>query len=366
MDGPFQSTDFPRRMNLFMGRTTFARFASGILATALLLGGCGGSAPKPATPAPEAPKAPAAEAKELSLYTSFGADLYNPIAEAFEKATGIKVNVVFAGTGEMLTRIDAEKAAPQGDVMLGGGAESFEAYRPDFEAYKVKDDPAVPDSLKAPDRLWYGYNSLPMVIMYNKNQVKDADAPKSWKDLLDPKWKGKLAMSDANKSGTAFVQTVTMLHLFGKEDGKGWDVVKGVIANAKVLGSSSLPPKGVNDGEYAVALTHENAAWKFAQAGGPVAWVYPAEGTATIPDSLSLIKGAKHPNNAKQFMDWMMSTEGQALAAKMGLRPARTDAAAPQGLKPASEIKMIQLDMPWVAAKRNDILNNWKDILTSK
>lgn len=336
-----------------VGRKAIVKLMAGLVAAASLLAGCsaGGAG---------------GGDQRLSLYTSFGADLYNPMVEAFEKASGIKVDVVFAGTGEMMKRIESEGANPQGDVMLGGGAESFEAYRAIFEPYKVKDDAAVPAALKAPDHLWYGYNSLPMVIMYNKRLVTDAEAPKGWQDLTDPKWANRIAMANATKSGTAFVQVATMLTLFGKEDGKGWETVKGVVKNAKVLDSSSLPPRGVNDGEYAIALTHEREPWKYAQAGGPVGFVYPSEGTATIPDSAAIIKGAKHPQAARQFMDWLFTKEGQELASSLGLRPARTDVAAPEGFLPASEIKMVELDMAWVAANRSALLDTWKDLITSK
>ncbi|MDF2628880.1 MAG: iron transporter substrate-binding protein [Symbiobacteriaceae bacterium] len=336
------------------------KWMTGLLVAATLTAGCGG--------APQGDKAPAApkeEEKRLTFYTSFGADLHNPIAQAFEKETGIKVDVVTAGTGEMLNRIKAEAAAPQGDVMLGGGAESYEAYRDYFEAYKVKDDAAVPAAMKAPDNLWYGYNALPMVIAYNKNLVPAAEAPKGWKDLTDPKWKGKIAMADANKSGTSFVQVVTMLTLFGKEPGgQGWRTVEGVVKNSKVLGSSSLPPKGVNDGEYHLALTIESSVLKYATAGGPIAMIYPAEGTATIPDSASVIKGAQHPQNARKFMDFLFSKTGQELAAKLGLRPTRSDVAPPQGLQPLDQIKLVTLDMPWVATKRSEILSQWQDVMT--
>jgi iron(III) transport system substrate-binding protein len=344
-------------------RKTTLKLMTGLVAAAILLAGCG-SKPEPTTPSNPTPAAPKAEEKRLSLYTSFGADLYNPIAEAFTKETGIAVDVVFAGTGEVLNRIKGEAAAPQGDVMLGGGAESFEAYRTYFEAYKVKDDAAVLPAFKATDNLWYGYDALPMVIAYNKNLVKDTEAPKGWKDLTDPKWKGKIAMADANKSGTSFVQVATMLTIFGRDDNKGWDVIKGVVANAKILGSSSLPPKGVNDGEYPLALTHENAVWKFAKAGGPIAMVYPAEGTATIPDSAAVIKGAKHPQNARVFMDWLFSKSGQQVAVTLGLRPVRSDVTPPEGLVALDKVKLINLDIPWASSKRQDILTAWQDVIS--
>jgi len=348
----------------------FPKVGALLLTVALVVSGCGGAKTPAETPSgakeqPAAQEPAKAEEKLLTLYTSFGADLYNPIIEAFEKQSGIQVDVVFGGTGEMLARLQAEKDAPMADVMLGGGAESYEAYRPLFEPYTIKEDQAVPEALKAKDRLWYGFNSLPMVIMYNKDQVKEADLPKGWQDLQAPQWKDRLAMSDATKSGTAFVQVVTMLTLFGRENGQGWAAVESVVKNAKVLGSSSLPPKGVAEGEYALALTHENAAWKYANAGSPVGWVYPVEGTATIPDSVAVVKGAKHPSNARLFLDFLFSKETQEMASKqLGLRASRSDVAPAEGLKPASELKLITLDVAWVAADRTKILDTWKDILT--
>jgi len=347
-------------------RKNWVKTVATAVALLLLAAGCGGQAQtKPAADQtkPGTPAAPAEE-KRLTLYTSFGADLYNPIAEAFKKETGIEVDVVYAGTGEILKRIDAEKAAPQGDVMLGGGAESFEAYRPAFEAYKIKEDDAIPANLKAADRLWYANNALPLVIAYNKNLVKETEKPSGWKDLTDPKWKGKIAMANAAKSGTSFLQVTTMLTIFGRDDGKGWDVVKGIVKNAKVLDSSTQVIKGTNDGEYSVSLTYEHGAWKYLKAGGPVGLVYPAEGTGTMIDSVAVIKGAKHPQNARTFMDWLLGKQGQAVTAQLGLRPARADVASPEGLPAIDKIKRVDVDQNWAVAKRNDILTTWQEILT--
>ncbi len=343
------------------------KMLAGLLAAAVLVAGCGGSKPAPAAENPKPEAAQPAEEKRLTLYTSFGADLYNPIVQAFEEKTGIKVDTVFGGTGEVLNRIKAEKDAPMGDVMLGGGSESYEAYREYFTTYQVKNAETVPANLKAKDGLWYGFNSLPMVIMYNKNAVKESEKPAGWKDLLDPKWKGKLAIADATKSGTSFVQVATVVSIFGREGGKGWETVEGIVKNAKVLSSSSLPPKGVNDGEYALALTHENAAWKFWKAGGQVGWVYPTEGTSAIADSVGVIKGGKHPNNAKLFMEFLFSKETQELAStKLGLRPARADITPPEGLVPTGQIKFITLEDSYVIGQREQILNSWKDVVTKQ
>lgn len=331
------------------------RHLAALVLLAALAGGCAGT---PGTPAEE---------PRLTLYTSFGADLYNPLAQAFTRETGIQVDVVSGGTGEILKRVEAEKASPQADVVLGGGAESFAAYPGLWQPYTVKDDAQIPGTLKAPDRSWYGFNSLPMVIAYNTRLVSAAAAPQGWRDLTDPQWQGKLAMADAARSGTSFAQVLAMLTLFGRDDGQGWQVVRQVVANARVLSSSSLPLKGVNDGEYAVALTYEQGAFKYMQAGGPVAIVYPREGTVSFPDAVALVQGARHPRNARRFLDWLFSQPTQELAARqLLLRPARQDVAPPPGLVPAREIKLIDLDMDWAARQRGEILKTWKEIVTGK
>lgn len=329
-----------------------AKWMASALLVLLVLAGCSGLSGK--TP----------EEKRLTLYTSFSPDLYNPMAEAFTKATGIPVDIVFGGTGVMLQRIEAEKGNPQGDVMLGGGAESFAAFRANFEPYKIQEAARIPADLKAADGLWHAYNSLPMVLMVNTNLVPEAERPKGWADLLHPRFKGKIAMADAGKSGTAFVQVATMLTLFGRDDGKGWQAVEGLVANAKVLGSSSMPIKGVNDGEYAVGLTYEQGAHKYLAAGGPVALIYPQEGTAAIADAVAVIKGAPHPQNARRFVDWLFTREAQELGAQMGLRPARSDIAPPAGLKPSGQITFVQLDQAWVTANREAILARWKELIS--
>lgn len=336
-----------------------AKLAGGILTAALLLTGCG-KAPEPA-----APGAPQAEEKRLTLYTSFGADLYNPIAEAFTKETGIAVDVVAAGTGEMMQRIKAESANPQGDVMLGGGADSFESFRESFEPYVAKEAGLLPENLKAKDGLWHANNALPVVIAYNKNLVPAGEVPAGWQDLTNPKWQGKIVMSNAVKSGTAFTQVTNILTVFGKEaGGQGWQVIEGIVKNAKVLDSSSQVIKGVNDGEYALSLTYEHGAYKYMKAGGPVGLIYPAEGAAIMVDSMAVIKGAKHPTNARTFIDWLLSKSGQELSASMGLRPARGDIALPEGLKPIDQIKTLLVDQKWATEQRTAILNTWQEIIT--
>jgi iron(III) transport system substrate-binding protein len=336
--------------------------------TAVLASACGGAA-KTNTPAPtpaagtDAKKAD--EPKELVVYTSHTQDIHEPLIKAFEDKTGIKVSIVYAGSGDLFKRMEAEAANPAGDVIFGGGAETYEANKKLLEPYKTKEAANLAAGMIAPDNTWTGFTALPMVLMYNTKLVPAGQEPKSWADLADPKWKGKIAMPDAAKSGSAYTTVVTVLHAIGRDDNKGWDLMKKIVANTKVLGSSTQPPKGANDGEYAIALTHEEAAAKYVAAGGPVKIVYPTEGTSNVPDAVAIIKGAKHPNNAKTFIDFMTGKDMQEYVVKnLSRRSVRTDVAPAAGLEDIKKIKFVNYDMSWAATQREKVLSQWKDIVT--
>ncbi|HWI64525.1 MAG TPA: ABC transporter substrate-binding protein [Symbiobacteriaceae bacterium] len=335
--------------------------------TALMITACGGAAKtNTATPAPAAKETKVAEEpKEITVYTSHTQEIHTPLIKAFEEKTGIKVQVIYAGSGDLFKRIEAEAANPLGDVMFGGGAETHEASKKFLEPYKSKEAANLAEGMIAADNAWTGFTALPIVMMYNTKLVPADQAPKSFADLLDPKWKGKIAMPDAAKSGSAYTTVVTMLHAIGRDDNKGWDFIKKLVPQMKVLGSSTQPPKGANDGEYAIALTHEEGAVKYVTAGGPVKVVYPAEGTSNVPDAISIIKGAKHPNNAKIFVDFMVSKELQENVVKtLNRRSVRTDVAPTPGLADIKSIKFIKYDMNWAATQREKVLETWKGIIT--
>lgn len=304
------------------------------------------------------------EPKELVVYTAHPPDTHEPLLQKFEDETGIKVTVVYAGTGELFQKIQAEAANPQADVMFGGGAESHEANKEFLEPYRPNGADQLAPGAMAADNTWTGFTALPMVIMYNTELVSPEEVPQSWADLADPKWRGKIAMPDPAKSGSAYTSLVTMLEAAGRGDA-AWDLVKDIIANTAILGSSTAAPKGVNDGEYALAITHEEGGAKYKAAGGPVDFVYPSEGTSAVPDATAILKGAKHPNNAKLFVDWTIKKETQEqIVATLKRRSVRLDVNPADGLPPTSEIKLVDYDMDFASGEREAILDRWKDIVT--
>lgn len=304
--------------------------------------------------------------KEVTVYSPHPADPLNAGVKLFEEKTGIKVNVVAAGTGELLKRIEAEAANPLADVLWGGGAESLAAYADYFEEFTSSESAVIDAGNKDPNNKWIGESPLPMVIMYNKKLVAEADVPKGWEDLLDPKFKGQIAYADPAKSGSSFTILATMVTAFGGDE-KGWDFIKKFVAalDGKVLGSSSGVYKGVNDGEYAVGLTLEKSAQEYVKANpDTVGFIYPEEGTSAVPDGIALVKGAKNKEAAEIFINFMLSAENQQMMSdNYNRRPVRNDLNAPEGLPTLAEIKLVDYDFDWASGSKAEILESWKQIV---
>jgi iron(III) transport system substrate-binding protein len=306
------------------------------------------------------------DSNSLTVYSPHQNEIINPIVKEFQDRTGIKVDVVTGGTGELLNRVTAEEGNPGGDVFWGGGAESLEAFGDSFEPYKTAEDEAIPAEYKSPDNVWTGFSALPMVIMYNQEMVDDANAPKSWEDLLDEQWAGKIAYVEPSKSGSAYTQLVTMLTAYQNDGNDGWGFVEDFVANldGTILASSSAVPKGVADGEFPVGITLEEAAYRYIAGGASVNVNYPEEGTSAVPDGVALIKDAKNAENAKKFIDFLVSKDVQEMIVEdFSRRAVRNDVNPPEGLIGSDEIPLVDYDFGWSAENKEEVMEQFQQIL---
>ena len=184
--------------------------------------------------------ASAMTAGSLVVYSPHDADPLNAGVAMFQAAyPDIDVQVIAAGTGELCQRIVAEAENPQGDVLWGGGADTLAGYVDYFEPYVCANDAVIGDAYKDAADMWIGESPLPMVIIYNKTMIDEADVPKTWDDLCNPALKGKIAYASPAKSGSAYTQLGTML--FSKPTvEEGWEMVFNFIKNldGKVQSSS--------------------------------------------------------------------------------------------------------------------------------
>jgi len=306
--------------------------------------------------------------KKLVVYCPHPLVFIEPIVKKFEAATGIQTEVVAAGTGELLKRIEAESANPLGDVMWGGSMSTLDPSRKFFEPYHSPEETAFFDDVKVADGKITSFTQIPSVIMVNTKLVGNIKV-EGYQDLLNPALKGKIAFADPSKSSSSFEHIVNILYAMGKGDpDKGWGYVKDLAKNldGKLLSGSSAVYKGVADGEYTVGLTFEEGAATYVKSKAPVKIVYMNEGVISKADGTAIIKGAKNLENAKKFIDFISSKDTQTLiASQLNRRSVRKDVPSGEGLLPMTKINLIQDNAEVVNKSKRQWLEKFKDIYTS-
>lgn len=343
-----------------------------VLAMALSLCACGGTTASDAKSTPDAKAAsdakpaPAAEKPSgtVTVYVAHNADQYNTVIQEFQEIYDIEVLAVSLGGGDALQRVAAEAENPQCDVVWGPTTDSLEAYKSYFQPYTYSDAANTFTNLNDPEGLWTAESQQPSVLMYNKELVSEEDVPKTWEDLLDPKWEGKIASANPGSSSSAY--TILCTAVMSTSDGdyeKGWEYVNKLASQIIISGGSSSVYKGVADGEYPLGLTLEQLAYVYVSANpDKVGMVYPENGSSNAPDGFAMIKNCPEPENAKIFMDFLLSKECQQIMSdQFGRRTVRKDVAQPSGLPTLEEINCIDYDFAW-AGNKADVVARWDEI----
>ena len=300
----------------------------------------------------------AAHAQTVVLYSSNNPETIQAALDVVkQKAPDLNVQTVTGGTGTMMKRIEAEAQNPRGDLFWSGGFGTLGSYSSQLQPYTPDGLDAIPEAFRGPDNLWVGTNVHLMVIMVNQRQLRGLPEPTTWSDLMKPEWKGKFAITDPSKSGTAYLLVYGLYQQFGQE---GLDKI---AANAVMTGSSGNTYKGVGNGEYAAGLTLEYAAYEYVAGGQKeIKLVYPTEGSYLAPEGMFIIKGAKNLEAAKALYNGLMSKEVQeALLVKNFRRPVREDidVAALTSLPSIKDVKVFEFDQGQAAADYEKVVAAW-------
>jgi len=296
---------------------------------------------------------------EVVVYTAHEESIINALVPLFEKETGIKVNYVKLASGDVIKRAKAEMGNPQADVIWSIGGEQLEAENQILQAYTPKDWDKVAAVYKVGTN-WLPYTGIMNVFIVNTKMLKPDQYPHKWTDLTDARFKKLISSARADKSGSSYMQLANVISVYGD---KGWDIYKGIMKNMVISTSSGSVPKFVNDGEQAVGITLEDNAFRYVSGGGPVAIVYPADGTVAAPDGMAILKGAPNLANAKTFIDWCLSKTAQEYLVKvMARRPVRTDVASPAGLPALADIRSIPYDFGWAASNNKAFVKKFADM----
>ena len=286
------------------------------------------------------------EDKVLNMYVAYGGP--EIIADAFEKASGIQIKFLTMSSGEVLTRLRAEKQNPGADVWFGGGSDAFiQAAQDGLIAPYVSPNAAAVDAAFKDDKgFWTGVSLVVVGFSVNTDRLaeKGLAEPKTWADLASDKYKNEILASNPNTSGTAYTTVSGVLQIFGEKE--GWSVLKKIYSNIPFLTKSgSAPGKKALAGEFAIGISPDPQNLPLRNPDAPVKVVFPTDGVLAWPSPVALVSNCKHPENAKRFIDWALSPEGQEVLMKAEPRVPTTDVKPLPGVPRLSDLNVTSYDI---------------------
>ncbi len=297
----------------------------------------------------------------LRIHSPLNERIIIPIVKEFQETTGIQVEYLSAGTLDILGVLDEKGDGYVTDVVWGGSEEYLSIYEDQFDRFTGSID-LVSKGIEADrDDFLLGYNLLPIVLIYNTKLVSEDQVPRSFTEVLDPRWRGKLAFADPKASGSAFIALSFLLEMEG--DGtRDWNRVARLLDNldGKLLAKSAEVYEGVAAGDFALGISMEEAAISMMHRGEDVNFIYFAEGTPVITDSIAIMKDARHRKEALAFVDFVLSRKVQTyMVERFYLRSIRHDVDVPLGLVPMDEINIFSASDLNTYDEKEVILNRW-------
>jgi iron(III) transport system substrate-binding protein len=301
---------------------------------------------------------------QIVYYTSTDLPVAEKLAKAFEaKYPGIAVRVERTGAERVFQRIGQEYSSNihAVDVVNSSDAAHFIVWKRDgvLLPYVPEDVAKYPAEHRDVDGQFASFRVWLSIIAYNTNLVKAEDAPKSFADLLDPKWKGKIVKAHPGYSGTIMTATYQM------QRDLGWTFFEQLAKqNIMQVQSSADPPKKLDLGERAVmADGNEYNIFQMKEAGRPVEPVYATEGSPLIIGPNGIFKSSPNPNAAKLFQSFALGREAQQLIIDVGgLRSVHPDTREKEGRKPLKDIKTMKDDAAAVEEQSAAIKSRYSKI----
>jgi len=315
-------------------------------------------------------------AGSITVYTALEDELVTEYLKSFyAKYPDIKINVVRESTGIITARLIAEKDNPQADVVWGTAASSMLVLdeRGQLEPYAPKGVERILPKFKSskPTPTWVGITAWETAFVINTVELAklglDVANIKSYADLLDPKLKGHIVMSNPNSSGTGFLTVAGVLQLNGKDADAGWDYLSKLHENVnQYVHSGSKPAKMAAAGECVVGVSFGYAGISQKQKGAPVVTVFPVEGSGWDMEANALIKKKDINPLAKTFLDWAISDEAMDSYKKSYPIISTGKGGNYEGFNSDPIKQLIDNDFAWTASNRDAILDKWMKLFDSK
>ena len=314
---------------------------------------------------------PASAQGQLNIYCSVQVEWCQGIATNFQRETGITVNMTQKGSGETLAQVRAEAQNPRGDIWFGGTGDPHLAAAEAGLSVEYKSaalnelQPWAIKQYESSKGRSVGIYSGAIGFGFNTELLakKNIPAPTCWADLIKPAYKAEIQVANPSSSGTAYTFIATIIQLMGED--KAFDYMKQLHPNINAYARSGTGPiKAVARGETAVSLSFVHDVVTEKNAGFPVAYNTPCEGTGFEIGSMSILKGARNLKQAQRFYDWALTPEAQKLgfdAGKQLQMPSNKATPLPPGAPDLTKMKLVDYDFVKYgsAAERQRLLAKW-------
>ncbi len=304
--------------------------------------------------------------QRLVVYTAAEADQLPTYAASFRRAhPDVDLLWVRDSTGVVTAKLLAERKAPRADVVFALAATSMIALdragllAPYAARGITRLSPRFRDGQSPPH--WTGEALWSVAVCVNTVEAKrrGLPMPESWEDLARPVYRGMISMPNPASSGTGLLAVGAWLQMFG--EARGWDFMQRLDRNvASYVHSGSKPCKDAASGEIPIGISMDYRAAQAKSAGLPIEVVIPKEGVGWDLEATGLVRGGRHPEAARTFVDWAMSPEAMRLYGQnLALTADPASSGPPPGLPPDYASRLAPIDLRWTAAHRDQIIDDW-------
>ncbi|WP_449354182.1 ABC transporter substrate-binding protein [Virgibacillus natechei] len=307
---------------------------------------------------------------QLTLYTPMPEENAEAYVNKFEEDTGIEVNYTRLSTGEILSKLKAEEGSSDASIWFAGPSDSFieadeEGFLEEYDSDNLENLDKIDENAKAEDANWLPIYQGPIAFASNEEWLEEngVEAPTSWEDLLKPEFENNIMLAHPGASGTGYQFVSTLVQIMGEEE--AFDYLKEFDKNVKQWtkgGSANAQFIGI--GEVGTGLAFAQDLLPLIEEGYPLKITYPEDGVSVAVEGAAKIKGGpeQEKENAKKFMNWINSVEGQNVYAATGYYhlPVISDAEIPEGAPDLSELNVADTDNIWASEHRDDIVDKFE------
>lgn len=323
----------------------------------LSIAGCGAS--PSSTKGADAAGSPASDKvaasdKKLVVYSAGPEGLAKKLIEGYEAQSGVKVEMFQGTTGKILARMEAEKANPVVDVVVLASLPSAQGLKKDgltLPYPEAKQADKLNPDWSDKEGNYFSTSASALGIAYNTKLV--TTPPTSWADLAKPEYKNQINIPDPSLSGSALDFMTGYLSANGDS---GWSLFEQYKANGVAMAGANqeaLDPV-ITGAKSMVVAAVDYMTYKAKAKGEPIDIVYPKEGTVISPRPAAIMKSSTHTDNAKAFIDYLLSDEAQKLVAGASLLPGRTDIKA-ENRANLDEIPLLKTHWDWMGEHGGDV-----------